>query len=238
MENTPDTSNILAVIDSNSVNIEKINKALLEARSINDKVNDFGVQLKIAAYIRDIHESITPECIDLLKFLQNKNIGFKTDKESGYADHVVKNCVVEAMIYGLKPLYNEFNILGGNMYTTRQGFERLVYQHPELENLDLKNEPSKTTSGNWKINFKVNLKMKNKQPEIFEHIINMDGKKGNFEYPLHTVMGKATRQILSVVYKKMNNGLALPEGDVSDVEGMSPGNSSTEKVSRIKQITT
>jgi hypothetical protein len=142
------------------------------------------------------------------------------------------------MIYGLRPLYNEFNILGGNMYVTRQGFERLVYQHPELEDLDIKNEPAKTSSGNWKITFKVNLKMKGKQPLFFEHIVQMNGSKGNFEYPLHTILGKAMRQILKITYSKMNNGLMLPEGDISDVEYNSQNSNSGEKVSRIKQLTT
>lgn len=232
-------NNILAVIENNSQNISNINTAIEQARTINDKVSDFGLQLKIASYIRDIYDNLSPDCVKLLRFLQNKNLGFKTDRENGYPDEVIKNCVVEAMIYGLKPLNNEFNILGGNMYTTKQGYERLVYQHPELEKIEIKNEPSLTQGGNWKILFRVSMKLKDKQAENFEETFSLVSKKGNFEFPLETILGKATRKILRSCYVKMNNGILIPpEGDVGDGEYIHPQKEDkhSEKISRVKQL--
>lgn len=233
-------NNILAIIENNSENISNINRALEQARTISDKVTDFGYQLKIASYIRDIYDNLSSDCVKLLKFLQNKNFGFKTDRENGYADEVIKNCVIEAMIYGLTPLNNEFNILGGNMYTTKGGYEKLVYKHPELESLKIKNEPSPTSGGNWKITFKVFLKLKDRQPEEFEETFNMPGKKGNFEFPLDTVLGKATRKILKICYSKLNNGILIPpDGDETDGDYVHPqrdDRGNIEKTSRIRQL--
>ncbi|MFK5282891.1 hypothetical protein ACI3PL_25325, partial [Lacticaseibacillus paracasei] len=55
--------------------------------------------------------------------LQGNRLGFKTDKDKsgGYPESVVKNCLIEAVLLGIQPTGNQFNIIAGNMYPTKEG---------------------------------------------------------------------------------------------------------------------
>lgn len=52
--------------------------------------------------------------------LQGKKYGFLTDIV-GYKEDIVKDCLMEAMIFGVEPTGNQFNIIAGKMYVTKEG---------------------------------------------------------------------------------------------------------------------
>lgn len=60
--------------------------------------------------------------------MQGKQYGFKTDSKSpqGYSQEIVKNCLIEAAIRGVEPTGNQFNILGGNCYITKEGCKHIL----------------------------------------------------------------------------------------------------------------
>lgn len=68
--------------------------------------------------------------------LQNSTLGFLTDKPDGYGWDVVRDCVIEAMLRGFRPIGNEMNIISGRFYGAKNGFERVVREYPGLSNLE------------------------------------------------------------------------------------------------------
>lgn len=229
----------LNIIEHNKINIDKINSALQQARDISANVNDFGIQLKIAEYIKQIHESLDDDCMTTLMFLQNKSIGFLTDKF--YPEEVVKNCIVEAMIRGLRPVGNEFNILAGRFYATKEGLQRLLYSHPNVEKVEIKNEPVKNAqTSNWAVTFKGNISLKDGNKILVDQTFRISGTRGNFEFGIDVILGKAHRKLYKELVQQLNNNImAIPDGDIHDDGGNEkPGYSTKngEKVSKIKQL--
>lgn len=233
----------LALFENNNKNLDKINRALEDCRNVKDNVDDFGIQLRLASYMQQIHENITDEFLKPIMFLQGKGFGYLTDKDDkgGYPAHIIKNVIVEAIIHGFRPTGNEFNIINGRFYATKQGFERIVYQNPNLEKLEIKNEPSQTQTGNWKVTFKVTYKMKNCIPETFEEVFPIPGNKGSFQFGVDNILGKAYRKIYKSVHNRITRGFMVSDGDINDEIGSSvqksvTANNGNEKVSRIKQL--
>jgi hypothetical protein len=67
--------------------------------------------------------------------LQGSNLGFKTDKDKtgGYSEAEVKTCLIDAVLLGLQPTGNEFNIIASQMYPTGVGFGALIKTTPRLK---------------------------------------------------------------------------------------------------------
>lgn len=80
-----------------------------------------------------LREAFTPEVMGAFMSLQNTALGFRTDKaQGGYPEDVVKEAVIEASLRGLSPVGNQFNIISGRMYVTKEGFQFLLSQVPGL----------------------------------------------------------------------------------------------------------
>lgn len=63
--------------------------------------------------------------------LMNTRIGYLTDKPSNkdnskYTVHQVRDCIIDAISFGLTPTFNQFNIIAGNMYPTKEGYTYLL----------------------------------------------------------------------------------------------------------------
>lgn len=55
--------------------------------------------------------------------LQNSALGFKTDNPAGYPVDVVRDCVIEGTLRGVQTVGNQFNIISGRCYITKEGYE-------------------------------------------------------------------------------------------------------------------
>jgi hypothetical protein len=108
---------------------------IAEARAAGD---DFALAFTTAAAMRQLRQQLTPELMGDVKALMNSRLGFKTDrgpgckKETPYSDEVVRDCFVEAMLKGSRPVGNEFNILAGNCYQTLEFYQRAVREVPSV----------------------------------------------------------------------------------------------------------
>ncbi|MGV8131694.1 MAG: hypothetical protein ACP5N7_06365, partial [Candidatus Pacearchaeota archaeon] len=107
----------------------------------NDKLMGFEKAYQIASAIEKLESLLTDEYMKPIMSLQGNALGFKTDKDmvkdkttgkyvkgDGYPASVVKRCLIEAVLNGYQPTNNEFNIIGGNMYPTKNGLERKANQ--------------------------------------------------------------------------------------------------------------
>lgn len=119
--------------------IEKIDAtAKLYGERLDDP--DLGALTRAAITamaIKRLRVYMTPAIIGLLRELMNTPLGFKTDKAKGepYSDDVMRDCAIEAILRRVLWTGNEFNIISGQCYITREGYARKLAETPGLTDL-------------------------------------------------------------------------------------------------------
>ena len=95
---------------------EKFEVALRDASAI-DIVNNFGAAFNAAKVITLLREALTEEVMEKVFMpLMNTKVGFRT----------VREAIIDAAIIGLLPTGNQFNIISGTMYPTKEGYTALL----------------------------------------------------------------------------------------------------------------
>lgn len=213
-------SNKPAFLKNQVDSIQKVNTALSQLKTIGENVDDFENSLLVGYYLNELRENLNENVIKVMRSLQNTSIGFKTDRKDGYDEYTIKNCIIEAYMYGLRPLNNEFNILGGNFYVTKNGLDRLVHSKQGLEKIEIVQKGIKQSpeTKNWRVTYTYSFKIKGLEEVKGEKDIIVNGTTGknNYEIPIDAIQGKSYRKILHFIYTKMNIGLQIPEGEVGD----------------------
>jgi len=159
---------------------------------------------------------LTPEYMAPIMQLQGNRLGFKTDKDKsgGYPMDVVKNCLIEAVLMGLQPFGNEFNVIAGNTYATKEGVGRLLATWRGLKYSLICGVPKPNSDGKSAV---VDVTIKwtiNQEPkeETIPISIKMDAYTS-----VDAMIGKATRKgrawLLSAI-----SGIEIVEADVTDAE--------------------
>lgn len=77
-----------------------------------------------------MREALSEPVMRSLLKLKNCKLGFRTDEsaQNVYSVEVVRDAVIDAVTLGLQCVGNQFNIIGGNMYVTKEGFTFLLRQ--------------------------------------------------------------------------------------------------------------
>lgn len=181
-------------------------------------IEGFQKAFMVSDAIGKLKEVLTPQYMKPIMNLQGNALGFKTDmdKKGGYDEATVKNCLIEAVLIGIQPVGNQFNIIAGNMYPTKQGFKYLLDNIKGLDYTVTKQLPriKPDNSGaavvcdiEWSINGGE------KHTKSIDFPIKMNAYMG-----ADGVLGKADRKAFAWLYNKIN-GTEIPDGDVQDVEG-------------------
>lgn len=100
-------------------------------------VNNFAAAFTAVGVVKMLRDALTDEVMnEVFMPLMNTKIGFLTDhtpeliakgKCSGlYPVAVVRDCLIDAVAMGLMPTGNQFNILAGRMYPTKEGYSALL----------------------------------------------------------------------------------------------------------------
>lgn len=195
---------------------EKINLAV---QSVTGKEGLAGFERAylLAEGIQQLQVLLTPEYMAPIMAMQGSKLGFKSDKDKngGYPMETVKNCLIEAVLMGLQPYGNQFNIIAGNMYMTKEGAGHILNNYRGLKydiviGLPRVNE-SKTSAAveatiNWSLKGETNSK-------LIPIPIKMDSYTS-----LDAVIGKATRKARAWLISTIT-GIEVGEGDVTDDQG-------------------
>lgn len=115
---------------------EKFEVALRDASAI-DIVNNFGAAFNAARVITLLREALTDEVMARVFMpLMNTKVGFRTDRDGKpdkqgrvkplYDLPTVRDAIIDAAIIGLLPTGNQFNIISGTMYPTKEGYTVLL----------------------------------------------------------------------------------------------------------------
>lgn len=115
-------------------------------------VGDMARMLIQARAIATLEKMITPEMMQDVMYLMNSPLGFKTDKVPGkkwdsrsnkfvdvfaYDEQTVKRCLIVAWLSGAKATGNEFNIIAGNCYLTKEFTRPAILRFPGLSHLSI-----------------------------------------------------------------------------------------------------
>ena len=166
---------------------------------------------------------LTPEYMNPILQLQGNRLGFKTDKDKsgGYSVEIVKNCLIEAVLMGLQPYGNEFNIIAGNTYPTKEGLGRVLANWNGLEYTLVCSVPKPQQDGKTAI-VDVNLKWTingKKHEQLVPIAIKMDSYTS-----VDALVGKATRKgrawLLSTI-----SGIEITDAEVEEIEFLDVTNS-------------
>lgn len=116
---------------------EDFSLALRDAQHL-DIVNNVGGAFDAAILVSKLEAVLTDDIMkQVFMPLMNKKIGFRTDKDPSkpdkngivpkpYSIDVVRTAIIDAAALGLLPTGNQFNIIAGNMYPTKEGYTSLL----------------------------------------------------------------------------------------------------------------
>ena len=187
---------------------------------------NFARMFAMGSAMGALREALTDGIMRSVMKLQGSKLGFKTD--AVYDVRVVRDCLIDALMYGVQPVGNQFNIIGGNAYITKEGYTALLANLPGLSRLKLVIAPavvseSKTAgvsrSGEQcqKIEREAQVPVRmswvfrgEEESEVLEFTIRVN--KGMSEDALR---GKAERKARKWLYEYLT-GCALPDAAVEE----------------------
>jgi len=187
---------------------------------LNNSLSGFQKAFVMATAIQTLKDKLTPEYMTPIMALQGSKLGFRSDKDlnadktkgPGYPVAVVKDCLIDAVLLGLQATGNEFNIIGGNMYPTKEGFGSLLKTISGLKyNLTFKNPV--TAADGKSANVEV----------IVDWELNGDKNSQTIDFPMKSnayatsdaLIGKATRKARGWLYNYIS-GTDIADGDVQE----------------------
>lgn len=173
--------------------------------------NPFANAIVVANAMVEIRQSLTPELMAPIMALQNTKIGFKCDKS--YDAETVKNALIEATLRGVRPVGNEFNIIAGQCYITKEGFGRLLREIPGLKfsitpdvpKMKSEREAESTVTIEWRYNGESEKRQ-------MTFAIRVNSGMG-----ADAIIGKATRKARAWLYNYLTD-MELGDGDADDAE--------------------
>lgn len=197
--------------------IQKLDSSVIAVLS-SDKLIGFQKAYLVAQATSDLKKLLTPEYMKPIMELQGSRLGFKTDKdkdkEKGYGEDIVKNCLIEAVLMGVQPVGNQFNIIAGNMYITKEGYGELLKKIPNLkydiifDNIRITPDKQSALVSSiitWSLKSEENKK-------TLELNIKVNQYMG-----ADAIVGKATRKARKWLFETIT-GVETSDGDVSDVD--------------------
>lgn len=211
------------VSEDTALAIQKANEAAMAAFGSGSSGNIIAA-LQVAESMENLRRLFDEPAIEArITALQDTAIGFRTDRDpkqrnrktnqpnEPYPYDVVKDCAIEAGLRGLQLVGNQWNIISGRTYCTKEGFEFLIKGLKHVTD------------------FKVNLGVPANKPGGViiecEGSWNNDGKPQSLKSSIPVksddyssadqLLGKATRKFLKRCYEMMT-GNTMPEGEAGE----------------------
>jgi hypothetical protein len=197
---------------------------------VGGAANPFSEALALAGAVVHLREALTPEVMSPIMALQSKPLGFRTDKDlrktpsgyvkgDGYSIEVVRDAVIECCRRGARLVGNEFNLIGGRVYLTKEYFQRKIDDTIGRGNWRLFHELPRNASGGAIVRTRIEWKEGDAtewKTETVEFAIKGDGYSTADQYA-----GKADRKASAWLYNQLT-GERLPEGDATETIDVTP----------------
>jgi len=196
---------------------------------LSSNVNGFQKAFVMSSAIDIIKNQLSDEYMKPIMALQGSSLGFKTDQDTvkekvggkwvtkkgeGYPLEIVRECLIEAIFLGLEVTGNQFNIIGGNTYPTREGFGALLDKMSTLKkNFEYKNiqQPAGQKVAYVTVNITWQLDGDTAKKQTIEFPI-----KSNEYTSYDALIGKAERKAKRWLFNTIK-GTDISDGDVNDI---------------------
>jgi hypothetical protein len=124
-------------------------------RELAESEGEFSSALIMAKAVGFLKSAITPGMLAEFRSLADTPMGFRTDRPAGstrkikkngewvqvdnkpYDDDTLKECIIIALMSGAKLTGNQFSILAGNCYLTKNFFKPAIQSYPGLSGLQV-----------------------------------------------------------------------------------------------------
>lgn len=174
--------------------------------------SQFKKMFVMGACMQQLRSLLTPKVMAPIMALQNSPVGYLTDRIGGYDITTVTSCVIEAAMNGVAVVGNEFNILAGRCYVTKNGMKHKLR--------DIQGLYKNITPGIPKICGENGALVR----MHIEWTFNGSTKEKDIDFAVKVnkgmgadaIVGKATRKAMAWLYEEVT-GNSVPEGDVADV---------------------
>lgn len=198
-------------IQKNDIEIAKKADSIIKSFNESAPKNGFELALVQADAMTQIESILTEEYVSKIKTLMGKRLGFLSDKMD-YSIAVVRNVIMEATFAGLQVVGNQFNIIGGKMYPTKEGFGYLLSQIDGLYYTHNFSIPRKNESNQIIVDVDIYYKylgVERKQKITFP-------VKDNNGMTSDGHIGKAERKAKQWIYNDITKK-QLGEGDIEEI---------------------
>ncbi len=189
---------------------------------------NFERTFALGAAMADLREALDEKVMTSIMKLQNTKLGFRTDNERGYPVHVVRDAVIEATVWGLQCVGNQFNILAGNFYATKEGYTYLLRNLPGLDDMKFIFHPAvikeSSTSGTRKDGSQYQ-KIEREGIAVVDVSWVYNGVRGmerlefcirvNAGMSQDAIIGKAERKAKAWLHARLTD-MQLPDGEAED----------------------
>lgn len=219
-----ETNTQVAVLNPKLMEVsEKLNITVLSVIG-QESIAGFQKAYIIANAIKELKETLTQEYMAPIMELQGNKLGFKSDKV--YTESEVKNCLIEAVLIGLQPFNNEFNIIAGNMYPTKEGMGALLKRINGLTYEIVAQIPRlNATETSAAIVMKIRWKHNEKEEQARDIEIPIKVNKG---MGTDAIIGKATRKARAWLFYNIT-GNEIADGDVNDSDAKTAATKLSDK---------
>lgn len=212
-------------------------------------VSGFQKAFVMSSAIDIIKAQLSDEYMKPIMALQGSSLGFKTDldtvkekdangkwvtrKGDGYPMDIVRECLIDATFRGLEVTGNQFNIIGGVMYPTREGFGALLDKMPGLKkNFTYTNISQPAGQKVAYVKVRIDWQFEGESP-----------LKQEIEFPIKSneytsydaLIGKAERKAKRWLYNTIK-GTDISDGDVNDIPHVDITNKEDEKLASIDTL--
>lgn len=193
----------------------KLNDTIKQGYESN-KLQGFERAYVLANATKQLKDLLTKEYMQPIMMLQGNKLGFKTDRDTsgGYDENVIKNCLIEAVLTGVQVVGNQFNIIAGNCYITKEGFGYLLNNVDGLDyeiTAKLPRINADSTSAAIVMVVEWSFFGGEKHLKELDIPIRMNKMMGT-----DAVIGKATRKARHWLYNRIS-GLEIAEGDAEEL---------------------
>jgi hypothetical protein len=206
--------------------LEQLNETVSSIITAKD-IEGFQKAYAIAEATAKLKQSLTVDYMKPIMQLQGNRLGFKTDLDheaKAYPENVVRNCLIEAVLTGVQPFGNQFNIIAGNCYITKEGFGHLLAKFPGLQYEIIPQLPRiKEDKSSAAIVMRITWTLTGKtETREIDFPIRMNARMG-----VDAVIGKATRKARAWLYNNLT-GMEIGDGDVTDIDSQIVGSKINE----------
>lgn len=221
----------LAVITNDTATA--IEKATANAVTAFNGATDGGsivAALNLAAAVSDLRTLFSqPEIQARIQALQDSPLGFRTDrdpriknKKTGqynipYSYDIVQEAAIEGLLRGLQLVGNQFNIIAGRFYCTREGFEALIKRLNYITDFRPNIGVPQGKGGGSLVECSATWKQNGADQSLAATI----PVKGDDYSSADQLIGKASRKFLRRCYEVMS-GNSMPDGEATETAGVVP----------------